>query len=144
MREQSPQITSGRYLPIYICLQVTVVGDDIAWLRPDEEGRLRAINPENGFFGVAPGTSWASNPVAMQTIFKDTIFRQDRGMDGWMCMQVPIACPARCCGSGSKRISFLSFRIWIRMSVTKLFAVSEPGLIILDSNPDPGFESGFY
>lgn len=54
--------------------KVTVVGDDIAWLRPDEEGQLRAINPENGFFGVAPGTSWASNPVAMQTIFKDTIF----------------------------------------------------------------------
>ena len=57
-------------------VQVTVVGDDIAWLRADEEGQLRAINPENGFFGVAPGTSWASNPVAMQTIFKDTIFRQ--------------------------------------------------------------------
>lgn len=54
--------------------KVTVVGDDIAWLRADEEGQLRAINPENGFFGVAPGTSWASNPVAMQTIFKDTIF----------------------------------------------------------------------
>jgi GTP-dependent phosphoenolpyruvate carboxykinase len=57
-----------------------VVGDDIAWLRPDAEGQLRAINPENGFFGVAPGTSWASNPVAMQTIFKDTIFRQGGGM----------------------------------------------------------------
>jgi len=54
--------------------EVTVVGDDIAWLRPDETGQLRAINPENGFFGVAPGTSFNSNPIAMASIFKDTIF----------------------------------------------------------------------
>ena len=54
--------------------EVTVVGDDIAWLRPDSNGQLRAINPENGFFGVAPGTSMASNPIAMGTIFRDTIF----------------------------------------------------------------------
>jgi phosphoenolpyruvate carboxykinase (GTP) len=53
---------------------VTCVGDDIAWLRFDEQGDLRAINPENGFFGVAPGTSHDSNPVAMQTIFKNTVF----------------------------------------------------------------------
>merc|ERR1711887_203436 len=54
--------------------KVSVVGDDIAWLQPDNKGQLRAINPENGFFGVAPGTSFQSNPIAMQTIFKDTIF----------------------------------------------------------------------
>jgi len=55
--------------------KVTCVGDDIAWLRFDERsGELRAINPENGFFGVAPGTSEASNPVAMATVFKDTVF----------------------------------------------------------------------
>jgi len=54
--------------------RVTVVGDDIAWLRPDANGQLRAINPEFGFFGVAPGTSFNSNPIAMQSIFKDTIF----------------------------------------------------------------------
>lgn len=54
--------------------EVTVVGDDIAWLRPDETGQLRAINPENGFFGVAPGTSMNSNPIAMASIFKDTVF----------------------------------------------------------------------
>ncbi len=65
-----------------------MVGDDIAWLRPDAEGQLRAINPENGFFGVAPGTSWASNPVAMQTIFKDTIFRQGGGWFGLLCFRV--------------------------------------------------------
>jgi len=53
---------------------VTCVGDDIAWLRWNEAGQLRAINPENGFFGVAPGTSHDSNPVAMQTIFKNTVF----------------------------------------------------------------------
>lgn len=52
----------------------TCVGDDIAWLRFDKYGDLRAINPENGFFGVAPGTSNDSNPVAMQTIMKDTVF----------------------------------------------------------------------
>ncbi len=53
---------------------VTCVGDDIAWLRFNKKGELRAINPENGFFGVAPGTSDDSNPVAMQTIFKNTVF----------------------------------------------------------------------
>ena len=53
---------------------ITCVGDDIAWLRFDKEGNLRAINPENGFFGVAPGTSDGSNPVAMQSIFNNTVF----------------------------------------------------------------------
>jgi phosphoenolpyruvate carboxykinase (GTP) len=54
--------------------KVWTVGDDIAWLRIDEEGRLRAVNPEAGFFGVAPGTSISTNPVAMRTIERDTIF----------------------------------------------------------------------
>lgn len=54
--------------------KVECVGDDIAWMRFDSSGRLRAINPENGFFGVAPGTSRKTNPNAMDTIFKDTIF----------------------------------------------------------------------
>ncbi|MBA3845439.1 MAG: phosphoenolpyruvate carboxykinase (GTP) [Planctomycetes bacterium] len=53
---------------------VRCVGDDIAWLHVASDGSLRAINPEAGFFGVAPGTSWSSNPHAMETIQRDTIF----------------------------------------------------------------------
>ena len=54
--------------------KVWCVGDDIAWLRVGEDGRLWAVNPENGFFGVAPGTNENSNPNALHTTMKDTIF----------------------------------------------------------------------
>jgi phosphoenolpyruvate carboxykinase (GTP) len=54
--------------------KIWTVGDDIAWMRVGEDGRLWAVNPEHGYFGVAPGTSMSSNFNAMKTIAKDTLF----------------------------------------------------------------------
>src|SRR5687767_4446163 len=54
--------------------KVTTIGDDIAWMQIGKDGRLYAVNPENGYFGVVPGTSYKSNPNAMKSIERDTLY----------------------------------------------------------------------
>ncbi len=85
--------------PHFVGWKIRTIGDDIAWMQPGPDGRLWAVNPESGYFGVIPGTNSATNPNAVATISRDTIYTnvallEDEGDVWWEGKDGPV--PTRC------------------------------------------------